>query len=314
MRCLEVWGGNRAVDNGVVMAGLDAWLHSRPFRGDAAGGDIHYVSSCAAGMLTRVLVADVSGHGERVAAAAETLRGLMRRYVNYIDQSDLVRGLNSEFGSQADGGAFATAVVASYLTHSSEFTLCNAGHPRPLWFRARLRRWEFMSGPSDAEAGDAPANVPLGIAEPTCYDQVRTRLGTGDLILIYTDSLIEARSPDGRMLGEQGLLALVRDLDASEPSDFLHALLGAVAAYCGDADGHQGDDLTILILRPNGLKPRVPLWVIAKYEARMAKAAVRSLLPGGPAFPWPDTGLSARLGWALNRLNPGWGRSRPAAR
>src|SRR5262249_55062163 len=66
MRCLEVWGGNQAVDNGVVMAGLDAWLFSRPYQGHSAGGDIHYVSSCAAGMLTRLLVADVSGHGEAV--------------------------------------------------------------------------------------------------------------------------------------------------------------------------------------------------------------------------------------------------------
>src|SRR5437762_14360996 len=86
MRCLEVWGGNQAVDNGVVMAGLDAWLYSRPFRDQSAGGDLHYVSSCAAGMVTRVLVADVSGHGESVADAARALRGLMRRYVNYVDQ------------------------------------------------------------------------------------------------------------------------------------------------------------------------------------------------------------------------------------
>lgn len=79
MRCLEVWGGNQAVDNGVVMAGLDAWLYSRPYRDHAAGGDIHYVSSCAAGLVTRVLVADVSGHGSAVADAATKLRNLMRR-------------------------------------------------------------------------------------------------------------------------------------------------------------------------------------------------------------------------------------------
>jgi hypothetical protein len=32
MRCMEVWGGNRAVDCGVVMSGLDAWLYSQPYR------------------------------------------------------------------------------------------------------------------------------------------------------------------------------------------------------------------------------------------------------------------------------------------
>src|SRR5215813_2715754 len=90
MKCLEVWGGNQAVDNGVVMAGLDAWLFSKPFGDQSAGGDIHYVSSCAAGQITRMLVADVSGHGEAVADAAGRLRGMMRRYVNYVDQSRFV--------------------------------------------------------------------------------------------------------------------------------------------------------------------------------------------------------------------------------
>ncbi len=94
MRCLEVWGGNEAVDQGVVVPGLDAWLYSRPFEGHSAGGDLHYVSSCAAGLVTRVLVADVSGHGEMVSDMARKLRELMRRYVNYIDQTRLVQSLN----------------------------------------------------------------------------------------------------------------------------------------------------------------------------------------------------------------------------
>src|SRR5262245_51213229 len=139
MRCLEVWGGNRAVDNGVVMAGLDAWLYSRPYHDQAAGGDIHYVSSCAAGLITRVLVADVSGHGEAVADIANRLRGLMRRYVNYVDQTRFVEGLNTEFSEIAEAGGFATAVAATYLGAGDLFKVCNAGHPRPLWYRSRTR-------------------------------------------------------------------------------------------------------------------------------------------------------------------------------
>ncbi|MEX2219366.1 MAG: PP2C family protein-serine/threonine phosphatase [Phycisphaerales bacterium] len=324
MRCLEVWGGNQAVDNGVVMAGLDAWLYSRPYRGHAAGGDIHYVSSCAAGMLTRILVADVSGHGQAVAGAADTLRGLMRRYVNFVDQTELVRSLNVEFSALSQSGGFATAVVASYLTHTDEFTLCNAGHPRPLWYRARSREWAVMSNPGGgpgagpgsraaARPDDQLSNVPLGISGPACYDQTRTRLGTGDLVVFYTDSLIEARAPDGRLLGEDGLLSLARTLDPSDPSEFIHALLRRVSAHTGVETGPiAADDLTILILRPNGLKPRVPSWVVAKYLARMTAHALRSLLPGGPPFPWTDAGLMGKAGRALNRLNPRWGVARAA--
>jgi sigma-B regulation protein RsbU (phosphoserine phosphatase) len=57
---MEVWGGNAAIDNGVIMPGLDAWVYARPYQQQAAGGDIHYVSSCATGRIIRLLVADVS--------------------------------------------------------------------------------------------------------------------------------------------------------------------------------------------------------------------------------------------------------------
>src|SRR5687768_18611008 len=57
-------GGNQPADSGVVMAGLDAWVYCRPYHGAAAGGDVYYVSSCATGRITRLLVADVSGHGD----------------------------------------------------------------------------------------------------------------------------------------------------------------------------------------------------------------------------------------------------------
>jgi phosphoserine phosphatase RsbU/P len=299
MRCLEVWGGNQAVDNGVVMAGLDAWLYSRPFEDQSAGGDIHFVSSCAAGLVTRVLVADVSGHGEAVAEAAGALRGLMRRYVNYVDQSRLVQGLNVEFGAISEAGGFATAVVATYDATADELTLCNAGHPRPLWYRARGRTWQLMSqsGPEQTQAG--PSNTPLGVLEPACYNKTIAKLATGDLVLMYTDSLIEARSPDGSILGENGLLRLVEGLDPSEPRELLRALLEAVAAHRGDAAS--GDDVTVLILRPNGLKPRVSVRVHVVSTARMVSALLASIRPRGPEFPAPESGPLAWLGGLVNR-------------
>ena len=297
MRCLEVWGGNQAVNNGVVMAGLDAWLYSRPFRDQPAGGDIHYVSSCAAGMVTRVLVADVSGHGEPVAEAARKLRLLMRRYVNFVDQARFVEGLNTEFAALAHTGGFATAVAATYLALTDDFTVCNAGHPRPLWYRARTREWSLMAGEGAADSA-GPTNVPLGIAEPTRYQQFVVRVATGDLVVLYTDSLIEAKDAQGRMLGQDGLLRAARGLDPTDPGEFMHALLEAVAHHAS------GDDLTVLILRPNGLKPRLSMVVQLKALVRMVGAVFASV--GRSEFPAYEAGLWARVGALLNR-----NRSRP---
>src|SRR5688500_18904568 len=95
MQCLEVWGGNTVADSAVAMAGLDAWVFSRPYGGAEGGGDVHYVSSCATGNVTRMLVADVMGHGDTVAAAAVELRQLMRSHADFLDQTRFVAELNA---------------------------------------------------------------------------------------------------------------------------------------------------------------------------------------------------------------------------
>ena len=61
--CMEIIGGNRATQELVHAPALDIWIDSRPLESDAGGGDIHYVSTCGAGYVTRLALADVSGHG-----------------------------------------------------------------------------------------------------------------------------------------------------------------------------------------------------------------------------------------------------------
>ena len=73
MQCMEVWGGNAQTESSVSMSGLDAWVYCQPYGSADAGGDVYYVSSCATGRITRLLVADVSGHGAAVHETAIVL-------------------------------------------------------------------------------------------------------------------------------------------------------------------------------------------------------------------------------------------------
>lgn len=303
MQCMEVWGGNRAVDNGVVMPGLDAWVYALPFGDGGEGGDLHYVSSCASGRITRILVADVSGHGQGVAEIAGKLRGLMRRYVNYIDQTRLVEGLNREFAGIGRGGQFATAVIATYFAPTDYLTLSNAGHPRPLWYRARTRDWRLLTSRDVPRSG--PANIPLGIAEPTKYDVASIHLGRGDVVVVYTDSLIEARDAAGRQIGEHGLLEIARSVRADEPEGIAGRLLEAVRRHAAGSSG--GDDVTVVVLRPNALRPRIgPLQGLLS-AARIGWEAVRPR--EGVRIGRPEGGVVNVLGAFFNRFNRGVGRS-----
>jgi phosphoserine phosphatase RsbU/P len=296
LQCMEVWGGNHAVDNGVTMPGLDAWVVARPHMGDDAGGDVHYLSSCATGRITRLMVADVSGHGSTVSQTALALRSLMRRFINHLDQRRAVEFLNAEFAKQELSGRFATAVLGTFWGPTGVLTLCNAGHPRPLRYRAKTARWEPLdSGPAaDAPDDDEPTDVPLGVLDSTKYRQVEVRLRKGDLVLLYTDSLIESRLPDGSLLGEPGLLDALSSVPAGEPARVIPGLLAELQRRGATIN----DDLTALLLRPNGLTPRL---TISERAAALVRIVQGLFSTDRTAL--PEAGVRTVGGFFADRFN-----------
>lgn len=265
--CMEIWGGNTALDNAVSTPGIDAWVVSQPYKGHAAGGDIHYVSMCASGRLARFVVADVSGHGDEVSRTAKVLRDLMRRNMNTLDQTKFARALNDAFqmGGSADG-RFATALLASYFSPTDQLVVCNAGHPRPMWYRADKGTWTALHHEAEGSLTEA-ADLPLGIIEPTSYHQFSVPLAKGDLVLVMTDGLLESRNEAGEMLGEAGLLAMLRELDPTAPERLAGALVERVERYRGGAPAD--DDLTLVLLHHNGANP--PVYSVGTYVKALAK-------------------------------------------
>ncbi|MCW5768285.1 MAG: serine/threonine-protein phosphatase [Phycisphaeraceae bacterium] len=284
MQCLEVWGGNEPTDRTVSMAGLDAVVLSIPHGHSVAGGDIHYLSSCATGRIARVLLADVSGHGDSVSTIAQSLRDLMRRHINVVDPMRMVRGLNRAFTDSDTGGTFATAVAATYWAPNRSLVISNAGHPRPLVYRAATKQWDRISI-DDGAAGPDPGggdDLPLGIDAEGSYSQVRVRLEAGDVVLFYTDALIEASAQDGRMLGESGLLELVRSVHATDGSELVRRVVDGVAAYRGGLPAM--DDTTIMAISPNDIESRANLRMIASGVLSAATARLRAGVRAMPSF------------------------------
>jgi sigma-B regulation protein RsbU (phosphoserine phosphatase) len=244
MQCMEIWGGNTAFDSAVSMPGIDAWVFSQPHAGDEHGGDVHYISMCAGGKIARFAVADIAGHGASAGGLANELRKLMRKHINTVNQARFVRSLNRHMVSNADDGRFATALLATYFAPKDRLILCNAGHPPPLLYRAASHQWMILNEDLDERLASA-GNLPLGIIQPTNYEQFAIALQPGDVVLMYTDSLIEASNAMGRQLGSQGLLELVRTLNIADPSSIARCLLQAIAGY---RQGPADDDVTLVVM------------------------------------------------------------------
>lgn len=259
LACMEVWGGHDAFEGAVSVPGLDIFVGCTPHTGEARGGDVYYVSNCAAGLISRAVLADVSGHGAEAAGFASAVRDLMRRHINTADQRRFARALNRELGRITSAGRFATALLLTYFAPTHHVIVCNAGHPRPLFYSSARGEWMFadadtpgaVSGPVGLHVG--VADLPLGVIEPTTYSQFALQLQPGDLFVAYTDALVEAPAPSRRLLGEGGLIEIVRTLDPRRPELLRAELLARIRAGSGEAE--LDDDATLIVLHHNGSAP-----------------------------------------------------------
>lgn len=255
LTCMEVRGGNVPADVSLDVPGLEVHVLSRPYRQAAGGGDVHYVSSCGTGRITRLLLADVAGHGVDVNATARVLHDLMRRHVNHIDQRKFAQRMNAEFNGLTQSGQFATAIIATYFAPTARLTLINAGHPPPLLYRSAERTWSIMAQDSSTAQRE---NYPLGVLDLTQYEEFEIALHDGDAVLCYTDALPESRDAAGELIGYQKLLELAAHLpESSALVDWLKRWLDQID---GISPGNlQSDDLTVLLMRATPGATRAPL-------------------------------------------------------
>ena len=296
MTCMEVWGGSQLTARGVELGGLDAWVYSKPFGDAKYGGDIYYASSCATGRISRLLLADVAGHGYSVAATASELRKLMRRFVNHLDQTEFVRLLNEEFVALSRKEAFATAIVTTFFAPTGSLSVCNAGHPRPLVYRAAQSQWDLLGHHGPPAGRSSASNIPLGILHISRYEQFSIQLEPGDCVLSYTDALIECRDASGEMLGEAGLLNIARQFNGMQAESLIDSFLSAIEQQY--PKNLSEDDVTLLVIQANGREPKNS--IIDKLGAlgRFSRTLIGAIDPNAERAPFPDANL-ANIGGAI---------------
>ena len=242
---MELRGGSGATNEQFTRPGLDVRVWSRARASVVeGGGDLQLVSSCASGRITRMLLADVCGSGPLFHELAVELRELMSRNVNTIQQARIVRQISGKLASAADRGGFATTLVSTYFSPTRTLSVCNAGHPPPLLFRARDAIWSIRKQtPAKVSASEAG----FGVVDPTEYQQFKAKLEVGDIMLSYSNALTECRYANGQTIGLDGLLNLVRRLDLANPNRVPEKLFARMAAE--HTENLAEDDATMLLCR-----------------------------------------------------------------
>jgi serine phosphatase RsbU (regulator of sigma subunit) len=245
LECAEVWAGSERTDSVVEMPGLRAWVHSAPSGSDSRGGDVHYVSLCPACTVSRIALADVSGHGQAVAALAEKLRELMLRELTALEQIAMMRDLNRVVLEELDGVHYATMVAAGWHSKRGLLVVTNAGHPPPCWYRAARGEWSWIEAKGASTRGRV-AGAPLGLFADLSYERRVLKPELGDLVMLHTDGVFEAPDESGDELGREGLMDIASGLEASSAPVFGSQLVSALQRFRGSRK--PTDDETVIVL------------------------------------------------------------------
>lgn len=242
MNCLEVRGGRGSRHQCYLRPGIDVCIWSQA--SDDDNGDLHLLSSCASGRITRMMLADIFGCDSIVPDIAVGLRELMMRNINTIQQSQIVQQVGSGLAEASRRGGFASMLISTYFAPTRTLTICNAGHPPPLLFRAHSRRWSVLNQPSKMTPHDG---APLGVIDSQEFQHFKTKLDAGDTVMGYSNALTECRTDSGQTLGVDGLIRLVDELQWDDPSDLASAIIEKLRAE--NPENNAVDDATVMVCK-----------------------------------------------------------------
>jgi sigma-B regulation protein RsbU (phosphoserine phosphatase) len=186
-----------------------------------------------------VSIADVIGKGIPAAMIMSMFRGTMRAYADggFVRHgfAEIVRKLNKVTCSECRNGEFITLFMANVDVEAMTMTYCNCGHEPGLLIRDG-KITEMDKG-----------GLVLGIIEDADYRTETVALKQGDLVLLYTDGLIDAMNFERELWGRERLFEVIK----GHPDCTAEQLIGNILRYQRRFSGlaKQIDDTSIVAIR-----------------------------------------------------------------
>lgn len=187
-------------------------------------------------------VGDVSGKGISAALYMTMLKGsLQSQAMNQSSPKDLLSHINRTFFRSADKTTYVTLLYGVIDLQRNTLTFARAGHNPILIYRPKEQVLFFLK----------PPGLGIGLEKGDIFERVLAEesftLQHGDVIIIYTDGLTEARNTKDEEFGEDRLTELVKAQPIHSAEELLQRIKNGYFSFTGRAEAH--DDLTCMVIR-----------------------------------------------------------------
>lgn len=202
------------------------------------GGDYYDFYKRDNGVVDLV-IADVSGHNIGAALMTAEARSVLRAQIHLFNgTADILASLNENLYEDLNqAGLFITLFYVKYDTTNYTLTYSNAGHVPPL----------LSSGSEVACRELDTEGLILGVRKEVAFEEKQLRMQPGDVLILYTDGITEARNGEGEEFGLARLCAILSTHNAEPPQEIVNAVLAEVAAFTGSAA--MEDDVTMIVMK-----------------------------------------------------------------
>jgi phosphoserine phosphatase RsbU/P len=186
-----------------------------------------------------MVIADVSGHSIGPALFMVEARSAIRAQTNLLaTPSETLDVLNNFLFDDLDkSDYFITLFYLQYNIHTQQLRYANAGHPPPLLFSQYEGKFKKL----DAEG------LLLGVRKNVIFEEKTTTLVKGDLILFYTDGLIEADNADKEFFGLERVEAVFLQNAQESPQTIIDSLFVALRQFSQKTAFD--DDITLMVFK-----------------------------------------------------------------
>ena len=168
-----------------------------------------------------VFIGDTAGHGLPAALFMVMVQAVLRAHPARIARpATLLRHANRQLCGKPLGG-FVTAFLGVYEPGQRRLIYANAGHPPPLLKHASDGSIHIL---------DEVASYPLGIDHSESFEEAALHLKPADMILLYTDGIVEARNKNGDEFGRDRVMSAFRQA-GNRPAGLVHLLSHAVREH-----------------------------------------------------------------------------------